>query len=59
MRPPPPEMTCGFLIDLFTDTGHVKLIRFTEYYGVPRGMSTFRLYFRAILGTFFLKFFLE
>ena len=26
---------------------------------MPRGMSTFRLYFRALFGTFFLKFFLE
>ena len=33
--------------------GHIKLIRFTEYYRMPRGMSTFRLYFRALFGTFF------
>ena len=26
---------------------------------MPRGMSTFRLYFRAPLGTFFLKVFLQ
>ena len=49
-------------IDLFTDTaygGHIELIRFKEYYRMPRGMSTFRLYFRALFGTFFLKVFLE
>ena len=39
--------------------GHIELIRFKEYYGMPRGMSTFRLYFRALFGTFFLKVFLE
>ena len=39
--------------------GHIELIGFKEYYGMPRGMSTFRLYFRALSGTFFLKVFLE
>ena len=39
--------------------GHIELIRFKEYYRMPRGMSTFRLYFRALFGTFFLKVFLE
>ena len=39
--------------------GHIELIRFKEYYRMPRGMSTFRLYFRALFGTFFVKVFLE
>ena len=40
--------------------GHIELIGFKEYYiGCSGGMSTFRLYFRALLGTFFLKVFLE
>ena len=39
--------------------GHIELIRFKEYYRMPRGMSTFRLYFRALFGTFFLTVFLE
>ena len=39
--------------------GHIELIRFKEYYQMPRGMSTFRLYFRALFGTFFLKVFSE
>ena len=39
--------------------GHIELIRFKEYYRMPRDMSTFRLYFRALFGTFFLKVFLE
>ena len=39
--------------------GHIELIRFKEYYRMPRGMSTFRLYFRALFGTFFHKVFLE
>ena len=25
--------------------GHIELIRFEEYYRMPRGMSTFRLFF--------------
>ena len=36
--------------------GHIELIRFKEYYRMPRG--TFLLYFRALFGTFFLKVFL-
>ena len=39
--------------------GHIELIRFKEYYRMPGGMSTFRLYFRALFGAFFLKVFLE
>ena len=39
--------------------GHSELIRFKEYYRMPRGMSTFRFYFRALFGKFFLKVFLE
>ena len=41
---------------LYRYGGHIELIRFKEYYRMPRGMSTFRLYFRALFGTFFLKF---
>ena len=37
---------------------HIELIRFKEYYRMPRGQSTFLLYFRALFGTFFLKVFL-
>ena len=37
----------------------LELILFKEYYGMPRGMSTFRLYFRALSSAFFLKVFLE
>ena len=38
----------------------IELIRFKEYYRMPGGgMSTFRLYFRALFGTFFLNVFLE
>ena len=36
--------------------GHIELIRFKEYYRMPGGMSTFRLCFRALFGTVFLKF---
>ena len=39
--------------------GHIELIRFKEYYRMLRGHSTFRLYFRALFGTFFRKVFLE
>ena len=39
--------------------GHIELIRFKEYYRMPGGMSTFRLYFRALFGTFFRKVSLE
>ena len=39
--------------------GHIEFIRFKEYYRMPGGKSTFRLYFRALFGTFFLKVFLE
>ena len=35
---------------------HIELIRFKDVQG---GMSTFRLYFRALFETFFLKVFLE
>ena len=53
--------------------GHIELIRFKEYYRMRtghehvsfvfssafRGMSTFRLYFRALFGIFFVKVLLE
>ena len=44
-------------IDLFTDTAAIFDLR--SYVGCPGYMSTFRLYFRALFGTFFLKVFLE
>ena len=49
-----------FIIDLFTDTA-AMLNKFDlrSIIGCPGGMSTFRLYFRALFGTFFLKVFLE
>ena len=40
------------IIDLFTDTAAIL----NQFDRMPRGMSTFRLYFRALFGTFFLKF---
>ena len=39
--------------------GHIELIGFKEYYRMPGDMITFRLYFRALFGSFFLKGFLE
>ena len=38
--------------------GHIELI-LRNIIGCPGGMSTFRLHFRALFGTFFLKVFLE
>ena len=40
-------------------SSYIELIRFKDYYGMPRGKSTFRLYFQALFVTFFLKVFLE
>ena len=39
--------------------GHIELIRFKEYYRMPRGHEHISLYFRALFGTFFVKVFLE
>ena len=42
--------------------GHIELVQFKEYYRMPGGgggTSTFRLYFRVVFRTFFLKVFLE
>jgi len=47
-------------IDLFTDTAAIlNEFDLRSIIGCPGGMSTFRLYFRALFGTFFLKVFLE
>ena len=47
-------------IDLFTDTAAIlNSFDLRSIIGCPGGMSTFRLYFRALFGTFFLKVFLE
>ena len=40
-------------VKISENTAHVK------FESCPGGMSTFRLYFRALFGTFFLKVFLE
>ena len=37
--------------------GHIELIRFKEYYWMPRGHEHIS-YFRALFGTIFLKVFL-
>ena len=41
------------------DGGHIELIRFKEYYGIPRGHEHFSFVFLSALGTFFFKVFLE
>ena len=47
-------------IDLFTDRAAIlNKFDLRRIIGCPGGMSTFRLYFRALFGTFFLKVFLE
>ena len=47
-------------IDLFTDTAAImNSFDLRSIVGCPGGISTFRLYFRALFGTFFLKVFLE
>ena len=47
-------------IDLFTDTAAIfNYFDLRSIIGCPCGMSTFRLYFRALFGTVFLKVFLE
>ena len=43
-------------------TGHIELLRFKEYYGMPRGMRTVQSiaqYLRALFGPIFLYVFLE
>ena len=44
-------------MDLVTDTAAILNLR--SIIGCPGGMIAFRLYFRALFGTFFLKIFLE
>ena len=39
--------------------GHIELIRFKEYYRMPRGHEQISFVFRALFGTFFRKVFLE
>ena len=39
--------------------GHIELIRFKEYYRMPRGHEHISFVFRALFGTFFRKVFLE
>ena len=39
--------------------GHIELIRFKEYYEMPRGHEHFSFVFLSAFGTFFLKVFLE
>ena len=47
-------------IDLFTDTAAIlNKSDLRSIIGCPGGMSAFRLYFRALFGTFFRKVFLE
>ena len=47
-------------IDLFTDTAAIlNKFDLRSIIGCPGGRSTFRLYFRALSGTFFRKVFLE
>ena len=46
--------------DLFTNTAAIlNKFDLRSIIGCPGGMSTIRLYFRALFGTFFLKVFLE
>ena len=48
------------IIDLFTDMAAIlNLFDLKSIIGYPGGMSPFRLYFRVLFGTFFLKVFLE
>ena len=48
------------LMDLFTDTAAIlNQFDLRSIIGCPGGVSTFRLYFRALFGTFFLEVFLE
>ena len=50
----------GTLIDLFTHTAAIlNQFDVRSIIGCPGGMSAFRLYFRALFGTFCLKVFLE
>ena len=54
------EVSGERLINLFTDTAAIlNEFDLRSIIGCPGGMSTFRLYFRALFGTFFLKVFLE
>ena len=47
-------------IDLFTDTVAIlSQFDLRSIIGCPGGISKFRLYFRALFGTFFIKVFLE
>ena len=49
-----------YLIDLLTDTATIlNEFDLRSIIGCPGSMSTFRLYFRALFGTFFVKVFLE
>ena len=46
----------SFPMDLFTDTAAIlNKFDLRSIIGCPGGMSTFRLYFRALFGTFFLR----
>ena len=46
--------------ELFTDTAAIlNEFDLRSIIGCPGGMSIFRLYFRALFGTFFVKVFLE
>ena len=45
-----------FIRPFYRYGGHIEL---RNIIGCPGGMSAFRLYFRALFGTFFLKVFLE
>ena len=59
---PPGHMCLGLFRKnrpFYRYSGHIELIRFKEYYRMIGGRSTFHLYFRALLGTFFVKVFLE
>ena len=47
-------------IDLFTDTAVIlNSFDLRSIIGCPGGISTFRLYFRGLFGTFFLNVFLD
>ena len=39
--------------------GHIELIRFKEYYRIPRGHEHISFVFSSAFGTFFRKVFLE
>ena len=50
----------GFFRPFYRYGGHIELIRFKEYYRMPRGHEQISFfYFRTLFGTFFLKVFLE